>query len=107
MGEPLARGIFVTGTDTGVGKTVVTASLVAELRRLDLARKHFEPGGEIHRRIDRRDADIAEIARAVARRDVHAAAQRDGQVRVVAAHALPGDEGVDFRVLRMACPAGQ
>lgn len=27
------RGVFVTGTDTGVGKTVVTATLVAALRR--------------------------------------------------------------------------
>jgi dethiobiotin synthetase len=28
-----ARGVFVTGTDTGVGKTVVAAGLVAALRR--------------------------------------------------------------------------
>ncbi|MFN3648302.1 MAG: dethiobiotin synthase [Armatimonadota bacterium] len=33
MSERGSGGIFVTGTDTGVGKTVVTASLVAELRR--------------------------------------------------------------------------
>ena len=29
----MSRGIFVTGTDTGVGKTFVTALLLAELRR--------------------------------------------------------------------------
>lgn len=31
------RGVFVTGTDTGVGKTVVAAALVARLRRDGLA----------------------------------------------------------------------
>jgi dethiobiotin synthetase len=30
--EPAYHGIFVTGTDTGVGKTVVTAAIVAALR---------------------------------------------------------------------------
>ncbi|MGM0881633.1 MAG: dethiobiotin synthase [Bacillota bacterium] len=30
--ETVFRGIFVTGTDTGVGKTVVTAAIVAALR---------------------------------------------------------------------------
>ena len=37
----------------------------------------LEPGGEIHRAVRRRDADVAEIAGAVARRNVHAAAERD------------------------------
>src|SRR4026209_2894861 len=46
----------------------------------------FEPGGEIHRTIRRRHADIAEIAGAVAGRNVHAAAERDRQMREVAAH---------------------
>ena len=31
MGKPL-DGLFVTGTDTGVGKTVVAAAIVATLR---------------------------------------------------------------------------
>jgi len=30
------RGVFVTGTDTGVGKTVVTATLVAVMRRMGI-----------------------------------------------------------------------
>ncbi len=34
--EPLARGVFVTGTDTGVGKTLVTAALALYLRRQGL-----------------------------------------------------------------------
>jgi dethiobiotin synthetase len=31
MPRPLARGLFVTGTDTGVGKTVLSAALVATM----------------------------------------------------------------------------
>src|SRR4030095_2153088 len=47
----------------------------------------FEPGAEIHRRRIRRNTDIAEIARAVARWNIHASAERDGKVREIAAHA--------------------
>src|SRR5271155_3246754 len=47
----------------------------------------FEPGCEVHRRVRDRDADIAKIARAVARRDVHAAAEGDSEVRIVSADA--------------------
>ena len=49
--------------------------------------KHLEPGAEIHRRRVFRHADIAEIARAIARRNVHAAAERNGQMGEVAADA--------------------
>jgi dethiobiotin synthetase len=49
-------GIFITGTDTGVGKTYVTAALLAELRRRGVRAAAFKPiacgaGG-------RRDAEI-------------------------------------------------
>jgi len=37
------RGIFITGTDTGVGKTHVTALLLAELRRRGLPAAGFKP----------------------------------------------------------------
>jgi dethiobiotin synthetase len=36
-------GIFVTGTDTGVGKTIVAAGLVLALRRLGLDPGYFKP----------------------------------------------------------------
>lgn len=36
-------GCFVTGTDTGVGKTVVTAAIVARLRRDGVAVRPFKP----------------------------------------------------------------
>src|SRR6185295_5235790 len=48
--------------------------------------KHLEPGTEIHRRGVFGDADISEIARAVACRNVHAAAQRDCKMREIAAN---------------------
>ena len=51
--------------------------------------KHLEPGTEIHRVGNRRHADITEIAGAVARRDIHAAAQCDREMGKVAAHAEP------------------
>jgi dethiobiotin synthase len=37
------RGLFVTGTDTGVGKTVVTAGLLRYARRLGLVPIPFKP----------------------------------------------------------------
>lgn len=37
------RGFFVTGTDTGIGKTVVAAALLAELRARGLAAAGFKP----------------------------------------------------------------
>src|SRR5258708_3663963 len=48
----------------------------------------LEPAGEIHWAIGRWHADVPEIAGAIARRNVHAAAERDGEVRVVATHTL-------------------
>lgn len=39
----MTRGIFVTGTDTGVGKTHVTAALLAELRRRGVSAAAFKP----------------------------------------------------------------
>src|ERR1700748_3781456 len=54
-----------------------------------VAEEDLEPGAEVHRIGHGRHADVAEVAGAVARRDVHAAAQRDRQVREVAADAGP------------------
>jgi dethiobiotin synthetase len=52
----MKRGLFITGTDTGVGKTYVTALILAELRRQGVRAAAFKPiacgrGG-------RRDAEI-------------------------------------------------
>lgn len=37
------KGVFVTGTDTGVGKTWIAAGLTAVLRRWGLAASYFKP----------------------------------------------------------------
>jgi len=39
----VTRGVFITGTDTGVGKTYVTAALLAELRRCGVRAAAFKP----------------------------------------------------------------
>ena len=49
--------------------------------------KDFEPGGKVHRRRIRGHADVAEIAGAVARRHVHGAAERRGEMGEIAADA--------------------
>jgi dethiobiotin synthetase len=37
------KGVFVTGTDTGVGKTWVAAGITAVLRRWGLSACYFKP----------------------------------------------------------------
>jgi dethiobiotin synthetase len=39
----MSRGIFITGTDTGIGKTHVTAALLTELRRRGISAAAFKP----------------------------------------------------------------
>lgn len=45
----------------------------------------LKPAGKVTCRVGRRHADITEIAGAISRGNVHAAAERDGKVRIVAA----------------------
>src|SRR5687768_11509054 len=53
-----------------------------------LTRKiHLEPSAEVHRRRIGRNTDVAEIAGAVACRNIHATAKRDGKVREIPADA--------------------
>ncbi|MFZ0090680.1 MAG: AAA family ATPase, partial [Solirubrobacteraceae bacterium] len=40
---PTLRGCFVTGTDTGVGKTVVAGAIVARLRQAGVAVRALKP----------------------------------------------------------------
>lgn len=39
----MSRGIFITGTDTGVGKTHITAALLTALRRRGISAAAFKP----------------------------------------------------------------
>ena len=52
-----------------------------------IAEVDFEPGAEIHGAGGERDADVAEVAGGVARGDIEAAAEGDGEVLEVAADA--------------------
>ena len=83
--------------------------IVAGIERVPLAGQiDLEPAGEIHRRGIGRNADIAHIAGAVARRDAHAAAERQRQMREVAAHAgaLLVDVMRRFHVMRVLVAEG-
>ena len=40
---PKVRGIFITGTDTDVGKTLVAAGLTAALRQRGVKAGYFKP----------------------------------------------------------------
>src|SRR5258708_6273688 len=48
----------------------------------------LEPAGEVTHRPRQRGADVAEVPGAVARRNIHAAAEGDGEMGIVAAHAF-------------------
>ena len=75
--------------------------VVAGIERVPAAAEiDFEPSAEIHRRRVERHADVAEIAGAVARRNVHAAAQRDREVGEVPAHAALLGIGIPRRLGR-------
>jgi dethiobiotin synthetase len=68
IGAPLPRVVFVTGTDTGVGKTVVCAALTATLtaaRRSVAVYKPTQAG------LDHDGGDIDRIRRLAAIDDVH------------------------------------
>lgn len=46
------RGLFITGTDTGIGKTVTSALLLAALRQAEIPAGYFKPvqtGGDLDR----------------------------------------------------------
>src|SRR5438270_2667155 len=62
--------------------------VVARIKSVPLATYiGFEPGCEIHRRVRDWYADIAQITRAVPRRDAHTATERDREVSKVPADA--------------------
>ena len=60
------RGLFVTGTDTGAGKTVVAGAIVAALRGARRARRGLQAGRDRARRAGR--AGLAARPRAARRR---------------------------------------
>jgi len=94
--ETLERVGTERGTDCYVGGIAATGHqnatdawrVVPRVERVPpIAEIDLEPGAEIHRIGIRQNADIAKITGAVARGDVHAAAERDRQMGKVPAHA--------------------
>ena len=73
--------------------------IVASVEGIPVAVKvGLKPGGEIHRAIRRRHADIAQVTGAVTRGDIHTATEGDGEVRVIAADAGPLLESLPGRL---------
>src|SRR5271165_3326429 len=108
--EPDKGGRPIAGAERHVGGVAAAADQDAADPRRVVARVEsvptpaeigLEPGAEIHRRRIGRHADIAKIPGAIARRDAHAAAQGDGQMGKVAAHALALYEHVERRLGRV------
>src|SRR5574341_2584469 len=76
-----------------------TRHVVPRVKRVPAtAQVGLEPGGKIHRAVWRRDADVTQVAGAVACRNVHAAAERDREMRVITADAGPFLEGLPGRL---------
>ena len=73
-------------------------SVVARIERVPgAAEENFEPGREVHWRRVWRHPDIPQTARAVPRRDVHAAAEGNREMGKVPAHAKAAVIGLQSR----------
>lgn len=98
------RGVFVTGTDTGVGKTVVACSLIRALRRAGVsvaARKPVESGcprrgSELH------PADGLALARAAGEREDLEAVTPLRLARAISPERAARLEDVDVTIDKLA-----
>jgi len=78
----------LSDTEGGRHRDIGCVAAMTRIHRVPTpSEKDLEPGAEIHRIDVDRNADVAEIAGAVAGGNVHAAAKRDGKMGEVAAHA--------------------
>src|SRR5271166_1649505 len=75
----------------GVIAGIENPPLIVEIR--------LKPGAEIHRK-HQRNADVAEVSGGVACRNVQGAAEGDGQMLIIAAHANTVGENVERRARR-------
>ena len=84
-------------------------NVVSRIKRIPAATEvHFHPGGKIHGAIGGRNADVAKITSAVARWNIHTAAESHGEVGIVAADSCALVECVkgrfrDARILITEC----
>src|SRR3984957_1074211 len=85
LGNRNVRGITALGDQDAADPR----NVVARIERVPAAAEiGLEPAGKTPRGPRQRHADLAEIAGAISRWNVHAAAERDGKVRIVAADTL-------------------
>src|ERR1700736_2396437 len=83
------------------------AAVMPRIERMPVSAKiRFEPGAEVHWIGISRNANIAQIARRIARGNIHAAAQGNREMRKIAANAHPlaktlerGAIGASFHVI--------
>src|SRR5712692_5187633 len=107
--EALKRSGAESGADRNIGRIAATCNqhatdawdIIARIEGVPTAAEvGFEPSGEVHGCVNRRHANIAEIAGAVTRGNIHAAAKSDGQVGVVPADAFSLVENLPGRLGR-------
>src|ERR1700722_18107661 len=77
------RGVTTAAHDNAADAGMVVTRIYGVPTAIE---KDFGPAAEIHGIGIDRNADVAEIAGAIARGNVHAPAERDGEVREVAAY---------------------
>ena len=89
----MLRGLFVTGTDTGIGKTVTSAALLCRYRTV-LPLRYWKP---IQTGIEQ-DDDTAEVRRLAACRDVEILSRGIRLPRPVSPHLAARWAGVSIRI---------
>jgi hypothetical protein len=83
MGQRHVRGVAALRDED----TTDPGGVVARVKGVPtVAQVNFNPCGKIHGRVGRGEADVSDITRAIARRDVQATAEGDCKMRVVAAN---------------------
>ena len=94
------RGLIVTGTDTGIGKTVLAAGLVGALAQSFGQARYWKPvqAGLAE------ETDSEAVARLVPGATIHAEAYR--LVTPASPHLAARIDGVDIVAARLALPAG-
>ncbi len=107
-GRTLRRGLLVTGTDTGVGKTIVTAGIVAALRSAGVAVRPLKPvesGTDDHGGVSADSALLAACAGLARWQDANVVALREPLAPTVAAErqgVTLAIEALDQRVAAVA-----
>lgn len=103
----MARGIFITGTDTGVGKTVVAVALLRSLSAAGLRAVGMKPVAAGLEPGETVNADVAALTRASTAAAPPAAVNPFSFVPPVAPHLAAGAAGVELDLDRIAAAYGE